>query len=202
LNAKSEENKKFKAELAELKAELADLAQKHVLSQAAEQEAQLQRQKQEQDLQQLQNQLQEAKQQYQLLQEKHQQATIHKERIISDLKRKLAQSIHTSPPVAAVADLSDNGVAVGTSNAFSLASSALPPAAFSASASLNTAASECVLNVQIQPAASSAAAPIVPVPAFAFNPNSAADTENPGDKRSSDNVLVGPKQTKRVRLLY
>jgi hypothetical protein len=189
LTAKSEEHKK-------LKAELADSSQKLGQCQTAEQDAQSKVQKQEQELHQLQNQLQEAKQQYQLLQGTHQQATSHMEKMILELNQKLAQSIHAPTPVAAVADPSDNGVAVGTSKSFSLASSALPPAAFTASA----AASERVLNVQIQPAASSAAAPIVP--ALAFNANSAADTENPGDKRSSDNDLVGAKQTKRVRLFY
>jgi len=127
LTAKSEEHKK-------LKAQLADSSQKLGQCQTAEQDAQSKVQKQEQELHQLQNQLQEAKQQYQLLQGTHQQATSHMEKMILELNQKLAQSIHAPTPVAAVADPFDNGVAVGTSKAFSLASAALPPAAFTASA--------------------------------------------------------------------
>lgn len=197
LTAKSDELKK-------LKPELADVTKNLRASQLAEQEAHSKQQQELQNLQQLQNQLQsqlhEMKQQHQQQLAKDQHTIVQLEKTIADLKQELAQAAHASTLACAVADPAIPATASGSSKSFKFASSALPPAAVTQAVNLNFAAPEFVANAQFQPTATSTAAALVP--ALAFTADSAADTEIPGEKRSSDNDLIGAKQTKRVCYLF
>ena len=189
LLSKSEELKKFKSEFADVTSKL-----------KASQEANSKQQQELQNLQQLQNQLQEMKQQHQQQLAKEQHTIVQLEKTIANLKQELAQAVHASTLARTVAEPADPATASGSSKSFNLASSALPSAAVAQAVNLNFAAPEFISNSQTQPATTSTA--VAPVPALAFTADSAADTEIPGEKRSSDNELIGSKQTKRVPYLF
>jgi hypothetical protein len=201
LTAKSEELKNLKREMADSTQKLHAAEQEaHSKQQlllllqqqreAKDQQTQLQHQK---DLQQAQNMLQELKQQHQQQQAKDQHTISHLEKTISELKQDLAQSKLASAVVGAVVEPAVRDSSVGISQPLNPAACAQLSVPVSQAANINTAAAEFFVDSQFQSAAAA-----TPVPVSAFNTDSAAVTENSGEKRSSDNDL-GAKQTKRVR---
>jgi hypothetical protein len=206
LKAKSEELKNLKREMADSTQKLhaaeqeahSKQQQQQQQREAKDQQTQLQHEK---ELQQAQNMLQELKQQHQQQQAKDQQTISHLEKTISELKQDLAQSKLASAVVGAVVEPAVRDVSVGTSQPLNPAACAQLSAPVSQVANINTAAAEFFVDSQFQSAAAATPVPAsasTPVPVSAFNPDSAAGTENSGEKRSSDNDL-GAKQTKRVR---
>ena len=132
------------------------------------------------------------------MQDKHQQAISQLEKTIEDLKKELALAVRASASVAAAAAPAVPDGSSGKSKA-SIPVASLPSASDSTNANLNPSAPAFSVNSQFPPSAASSVA--VVAPASTSNSDSVTDTESSGDKRSSENDLVGSKQTKRVLCL-
>ncbi len=187
---KREEQKK-------LKAELFDLNQKLMSSQAAEKEvektAQQKQQQLQEDIQQYQNQLQHLKEQHERQKEKDQSTISQLEKVVAELRKELALA-SLPVPVRAVADPAAPDGALGKY----APSSALPVAGVTQTLNLNPAAPRFGTSYQFQAAAAATDAAFVPASVPAVQSNSAVDTESSGDKRPSDSDASSSRQIKRV----